>query len=818
MPRVDSASESDADSVSESGDSDANDAATHTYNSTGNHRNFAATPAGHTVTMTANLQQRPRLGQDTLDRIDFDIHTDTDTEHRARRPHPQHPSAASQRPPVNAPLASPRAAATITFGMNAADYQQHLASRTLTSPAIRTLIGDRSKSPDSPTPAPSIDGVLHPGKHRSSEHHNSSRPQPRATRQASVSAFEDLARQLQHDVELTRGANHRGRLAEDADDASASNSGGSGFGPGSHASSARTRVDSDNGRTRNKAFEPSHFNAQGFPAQQKTAAAGADVTAPWGVRLPDVTGLTSALGSPVKGRDAVEHRPFDAAVGNQDARLDELAHLRGFVDGIQVELDRAGERILNLEQAHEQQSHDFQGLRSEMQSAINSVRATQPHDDEQLVQRILRQLRVSPHEHQHAAHGVVQDHQPQSAPAPAAGPSSEARPARGVQADVRVPRESSTTERSQVEVVNRLYAELEQLRTTMEEHYRSAAGLASDGAQPSAREHVYQHRDHWPAGRDPWDAIEVLRLQVLSLASEVERLSGVVSSGARQRHSRSDAARYRFATDQREASYHEAHAASDPGEAGRYARSSTPPRAHSHSHSHSHSNRRVSFGRSSPTRFAEEGAMSDDYDRTLDAVAENVRVQRERQRRRSGVAEEEEISQLASARAERASARVGCGTHDAGRCSVCASTARSDRRRASRKARLLAAEQRRDAVQLEESVLLSAGKLTGEQEETLRTVLQEHWDEFVHQRMLYAELADELKAFDPAMSKPKRTLLAQHVLEAVEALEQKADRINRLEELLKTPQPQQAQQNRLRTAIESFEKARQNSPPTSMQL
>ncbi len=118
-------------------------------------------------------------------------------------------------------------------------------------------------------------------------------------------------------------------------------------------------------------------------------------------------------------------------------------------------------------------------------------------------------------------------------------------------------------------------------------------------------------------------------------------------------------------------------------------------------------------------------------------------------------------------------------------------------------------------MQLEESVLLSAAKLTGEQEETLRTVLQEHWDEFVHQRMLYAELADELKAFDPAMSKPKRTLLAQHVLEAVEALEQKADRINRLEELLKTPQPQQ---NRLRTAIESFEKARQNSPPTSMQL
>ncbi|PWN49788.1 hypothetical protein IE53DRAFT_387970 [Violaceomyces palustris] len=78
----------------------------------------------------------------------------------------------------------------------------------------------------------------------------------------------------------------------------------------------------------------------------------------------------------------------------------------------------------------------------------------------------------------------------------------------------------------------------------------------------------------------------------------------------------------------------------------------------------------------------------------------------------------------------------------------------------------------------------SASNLTKRQTSTLTRILEEHMDEFIHQRMLYSELADELKLVHPGMNAIKRKILAEHVLEAVEALEQKAERINLLQTLL----------------------------------
>ncbi|CBQ73042.1 conserved hypothetical protein [Sporisorium reilianum SRZ2] len=847
--QVESETESDGDSPSDSGESDAINVRTATFNSTGNHRNFAATPAGHTATITANFRQRPTLGQDTLDRIEFDIYTDTDGEHRSRRDAATTRTShqrqqARPRPDPTGPFASPRA--TNTFGMNAADYQQHLASRTLTSPALRTLIGDRSKSPDSPTPAPSIDGVLHAGKtHREKDRHQ----QPRATRQASVSAvsaFEDLARRLQKDVELTR-RNADGN-AEDVDDGSASNSGGSGFGPGSQASSARTRVEPEAAPQAGKAFNAAQFNSYGYPAHQKAAAAN-DATSPWGVRLPDVTGLTSALGSPVKARDAVKHRPFDSAVGNQEARLEELVNLRCFVDGIQVELDRAGERILNLEQAQEQQSHNFQGLRSEMQSALKDVRAQQPASDEQLVQLILQKLHNS---------------ESQSSPkeSRAADVQAQTQP-RQPEPPVRQTRSHHQQHgRSQVQVVNRLYSELDRLRTAMEEQYRSAAALgaqdadAGEHAEARPQRAAYRHHDDFASIRDPWDAIEALRVQVLSLADEVEGLNGLVlehlvsgATGHRKRGARSSGARQR-----EERYYEDAHPASDPVHTvrGASARVSARERVEIRTDpvdedADAHLHRRASpRQRSSPPRPTATTDEQEEYDRTIDAVAENLRVHRERQRTRSpiepGELDETEISQLAEARAARASARAGARhTHDARHCTVCTAHTRSDKRKASRRARLVHAEQRRAAVELEESILLDAldpppgqpvrGGIADDQLATLRVILHEHWDEFLHQRMLYAELADELKRMTPAMGRAKRRILAQHVLEAVELLEVKADRIERLERVLAGLAPRQEERderdeveemrkqagsrqvsgnggNRLKHALQSFESSR----------
>lgn len=905
QPHVESESESDRDSVTESADSDRINVHTATFNSTGNHRNFAATPAGHTATMTANFRQRPTLGQDTLDRIEFDVHTDTDAEQRPRRDaQPTRTAAATQhqrpRHDPNGPFASPRA--TNTFGMNAADYQQHLASRTLTSPALRTLIADRSKSPDSPTPAPSIDGVLHPGKNtsgRDMQRQQSQQQQPRALCQNSVSAvsaFEDLARRLQRDVQLTRRGAADAAGTEEADDGSASNSGASGFGPGSQASSARTRVDSEP----HKVSNPSHFNSHGFPAHPKTTTQHHDTTSPWALRLPDVTGLTSALGSPVKARDAVRHRPFDSAVGNQDARLEELVNLRCFVDGIQVELDRAGERILNLEQAQEQQSHEFQGLREEMQSALKDVKASKGGvvSEEQLVGLILQKLQSSDSSGQHKQMQqtrVVEQTQSQPV-SQASQPAShnQAREARPVE------REQG---RSQIEVVNRLYAELDKLRMVMEEQYQSATSenRVREQVEPRPQHAAYQHQDNLPNGRDPWDAIEALRFQVLSLAEEVEGLNGLVlqhliqplPSASRKRQARSSSASIRHASRYYD---EEAHPASEPVQPPPTTRSSprdqmdirTDPIDEVDDHHHHHHHRRVSFGRQHRRHQAFES--EEEYDATIDAVAENLRVQRERQRRRQRtqphsvpspapvqveveVEEEDEISQLADARAARASARASLHhpptlTHNPTICTVCTTSTKSQNKKASRRARLLAAEHRRQAVELEESILLDAfdsrtstnfasAKIGVEELATLKVILREHWDEFLHQRMLYSELADELKTMSPGMGKAKRRILAEHVLEAVELLELKAERIERLEKVVasctdnarekgesvgekeegrvrkqaasRTPSASSGG-NRLKHALESFEKRSstsspsmmagggRNSPPTTIQL
>lgn len=881
---VESESESEGDSASESGESDAINIRTTTFSSTGNHRNFAATPVGHTATMTTNLRQRPTLGPDTLDRIEFDIYTDTDGEPRVHRDTRQNPRP---RPDPSGPFASPRIAKP--FGLNAADYQQHLASRTLTSPALRTLIGDRSKSPDSPTPAPSIDGVLHAGRTNAREAQRQDRhPQPRTTRQSheSISAFEDLARRLQKDVESTRrNADGNG---EDMDDGSASNSGGSGFGPGSQASSARTRVEPQVAPNGAKVLNPEQFDSYGYPAHQK-ASTRKDTTSPWGVRLPDVTGLTSALGSPVKARDTIKHRPFGSAVGNQDARLEELINLRCFVDGIQTELDRAGEKIVNLEQAQEQQSHDLQGLRSEMQTAFKDVRAPQPASEEQLIQRILQKLSVSSTQQSHEKTQSQSETRPEVAAHAQNGAQPEA-PVRATERPLRETHDAQQQEsRSQVEVVNRLYAELDKLRMAMEEQYRSNAGF--DTVETQVREQfdakprraAYRHQDIFPSGRDPWEAIEALRLQVLNLADEVEGLNGLVLERLtppvtvhRKKMARSSTARkQRFEYDE------EAHPASDPVYTSR---GGTPGRRSDATMPHAdrveirtdpidqdmddHFHRRHPM-RSSPAHHVAE--EMDEYDRTIDAVGENLRLQRQRQRHRhhntpppAPAAEtmqelsDNEISQLAETRAKLAAARLNCSsrqTHESRLCSVCCSQMRSEKRKASRRARLLQAEQRREAVELEETILLDTldppsgskrGSINAEQMQTLNVILQEHWDEFVHQRMLYSELADELKSISPAMSQTKRKILAQHVLEAVELLEVKADRIERLEKVLqamhaerpqkvheqeakKHPGSRQTSGNRLKHALESMEKstrsgssqsaaAGRNSPPTTTQL
>lgn len=92
-----------------------------------------------------------------------------------------------------------------------------------------------------------------------------------------------------------------------------------------------------------------------------------------------------------------------------------------------------------------------------------------------------------------------------------------------------------------------------------------------------------------------------------------------------------------------------------------------------------------------------------------------------------------------------------------------------------------------EAAEAEGANVSSASRLSTRQLKLLQRLITEHVDEFIHHRMLYCELADELKLVEPSMSRTRRRILAEHVLEAVEGLEWKAQRINALQSLLPAP-------------------------------
>ncbi|WWC66256.1 uncharacterized protein I206_100157 [Kwoniella pini CBS 10737] len=66
----------------------------------------------------------------------------------------------------------------------------------------------------------------------------------------------------------------------------------------------------------------------------------------------------------------------------------------------------------------------------------------------------------------------------------------------------------------------------------------------------------------------------------------------------------------------------------------------------------------------------------------------------------------------------------------------------------------------------------------------LARVLRELEDDFAHYKMIYSELADQYKLLDPASMSSKRHVLAEHLKEVIDVLEQKADQIGDLYDLL----------------------------------
>ncbi|KAJ3558897.1 hypothetical protein NM688_g660 [Phlebia brevispora] len=66
----------------------------------------------------------------------------------------------------------------------------------------------------------------------------------------------------------------------------------------------------------------------------------------------------------------------------------------------------------------------------------------------------------------------------------------------------------------------------------------------------------------------------------------------------------------------------------------------------------------------------------------------------------------------------------------------------------------------------------------------LARVLRELEDDFTHYKEIYIELADQYKAIDPIANVAKRNVLAEHLREVIDILEQKGDQIASLYDLL----------------------------------
>ncbi|KAJ8518105.1 hypothetical protein ONZ45_g4789 [Pleurotus djamor] len=67
---------------------------------------------------------------------------------------------------------------------------------------------------------------------------------------------------------------------------------------------------------------------------------------------------------------------------------------------------------------------------------------------------------------------------------------------------------------------------------------------------------------------------------------------------------------------------------------------------------------------------------------------------------------------------------------------------------------------------------------------TLSQVIRELEDDFTHYKSIYVELADQYKDMDPISNVRKRNMLAQHLREVVDVIEQKGDQIAKLYSLL----------------------------------
>ena len=512
---------------------------------------------------------------------------------------------------------------------------------------------------------------------------------------------------------------------------------------------------------------PSMMKLPSGQAMGEGAASGAAVS------MPDMTGMTSALESPVKTVLGVEHRQIAPSVvqarhlQTSETRLQEFNELAYYVKSVEKNLDQTQRKVLAVEDTSRRCVKDVDALRSEWS--------------------MWRETRDKVHREVDEREGDDYDGRVHAINEHIAQLTRDLHSYRTTMEQMR------TAKEEQVLAQEKRMREKQQREL---ERRRLAARQQSTG--PPTSSPIKQSRVDKEEEATRLEMV-ALRKQVNKVAREVERLRSIVD-GAEGADDRAGTAKStRFATGVpperrsvgvgshspfvrqkvQSSSLNEggARSSSSDFEQMQARASSPPPSLHG-------------FGE------VNEGEDDEDGDETVRPAAEDEVIELQG-----------DVSLAAQSRAEKTfeaiqEVRAAGRAHDERTCTVCSSKQKSERRRQARKERV----HRSSSVsasrgpmadeEAEESLFLTLLEAATKQDlptvlpknskhhAIVQRLLHEHMDEFYHHRLLYCELADELKEFEPGMNRVKRRILAEHVMEAVEGLEFRAKRINVLQAML----------------------------------
>lgn len=530
------------------------------------------------------------------------------------------------------------------------------------------------------------------------------------------------------------------------------------------------------------------------------------------VYLPDITGMTSALESPAKTILGVEHRQIAPEViqarhiQTSEIRLQEFNDLAYYVKSVEQNLDQTQKKIQQVEETSVKCVKEVDALRSEW-SHWRSSKGKKPARQADVTEELQEDIDDDYEDkigamNEHIAH---------------------------LNRDLYKYR--STMEQMLLDKAEKEKAHLKKMQEKQKRHnekkksallhHMAGAPLSSSPIKPSRFDE-----------EDEATRLEMvaLRKQVNKVAREVERLRHIVDGEGRDDVAPAKSARFASSmpTSRRDIGV---------GSHSPFVKSRTVERRSSSLERGQSGERRSSDfddlrGRNSSPPPSVRG-FNDEFEDGLsedDEGNETMRPEKDVYNE-SQVEPEEDVSVVAQSRAEKTFEVIeekGAG-HDEKTCTVCISKQKREKRREARKDRVHQQARASSFDNLEEDgddqVFLSlleaatakqdpsmALPTTSRHHATIQRLLKELMDEFYHHRLLYCELADELKQFTPEMTRVKRQILAEHVMEAVEGLEYRARRINLLQDLMGHNVASEAHDYESRRGNEKRRKPR-NSPP-----